>query len=363
MSISDVVTFTRASGGTYFDANGVMQLAGDNEWRRDHDPLTGEPLGILIEEARTNFFTHSEGDLATYSGTTGQLSDAVQPISGFSNSIQFPATVTVTATLVKNHTATVGQPYCFTLFLEMEDDLGAPTIGTGVSDVFYLAAGGVSSRSVTHMGGRLYRVTGYIESATSASSFAIYKYPISAERSFKVAGYQLELGTFPTSYIPTTTAAATRAADSVVITNGWSQPWFNPTSGTFLLDMMSSVPSSEPSTRFIDRSSGNNGVFVTLVTGLGHPSGAVLGGGTVTFSGVDQVARGVFDRIAFGYDATTLSITTRGLSVQNTSNSATVGTVGNLLIGSGTRRGHIKRIRYYPRRLSNAELRALTVLP
>ena len=48
------ITFTRASSGSYFGADGILKYAGVNEARFDHDPVTGESLGLLIEEQRTN---------------------------------------------------------------------------------------------------------------------------------------------------------------------------------------------------------------------------------------------------------------------------------------------------------------------
>ena len=54
------ITFTRASGGSYVGADGLIKYAGVNEPRFDHDPVTGESLGLLIEESRTNLFLRSE---------------------------------------------------------------------------------------------------------------------------------------------------------------------------------------------------------------------------------------------------------------------------------------------------------------
>jgi hypothetical protein len=44
------IDFTRASGGSYVGADGLIKYAGVNEARFDHDPVTGESLGLLVEE-------------------------------------------------------------------------------------------------------------------------------------------------------------------------------------------------------------------------------------------------------------------------------------------------------------------------
>ena len=47
------IYFHRDSIGTYFDANGLLKVAGVHEPRFDHDPRTGQSLGLMIEETRS----------------------------------------------------------------------------------------------------------------------------------------------------------------------------------------------------------------------------------------------------------------------------------------------------------------------
>ncbi|MGE0725173.1 MAG: hypothetical protein AB7O45_12405 [Alphaproteobacteria bacterium] len=64
-SIGDVLEFSRASGATYWDADGVLQIAATGAPRFDHDPAnSNEPLGVLLEgEPRTNMIAYSkDGD-------------------------------------------------------------------------------------------------------------------------------------------------------------------------------------------------------------------------------------------------------------------------------------------------------------
>jgi hypothetical protein len=46
------VTFTRASTAAYYDDKGVLRTAAANTARFDHEPVTGESKGLLIEEAQ-----------------------------------------------------------------------------------------------------------------------------------------------------------------------------------------------------------------------------------------------------------------------------------------------------------------------
>ena len=65
------ITFTRDSIGTYTDDMGILKYASNNVPRFDHDPTTGESLGLLIEESRTNQMIYSSditGDVSQNSG-------------------------------------------------------------------------------------------------------------------------------------------------------------------------------------------------------------------------------------------------------------------------------------------------------
>lgn len=56
---AEMVSFSRASPATYFDAAGVLQTAGVNAPRFDHDPVTLAPLDLLIEVDRTNIIRNN----------------------------------------------------------------------------------------------------------------------------------------------------------------------------------------------------------------------------------------------------------------------------------------------------------------
>ena len=57
------ITFSRpqtGNGVTYVDEDGLIKYASADEPRFDHDPETGECLGLLIEESRQNLLLRSE---------------------------------------------------------------------------------------------------------------------------------------------------------------------------------------------------------------------------------------------------------------------------------------------------------------
>jgi hypothetical protein len=54
------ITYARANNATYFAADGLLKIAAPNEPRFDHDPVTGESLGLLIEDSRVNLLPFTD---------------------------------------------------------------------------------------------------------------------------------------------------------------------------------------------------------------------------------------------------------------------------------------------------------------
>jgi len=69
------VTFSRASGGTYFNSSGTLVEVGTDTPRFDHDPITLAPLGLLIEVSSTNLARNprGEGAVAGVIGSGGAM--------------------------------------------------------------------------------------------------------------------------------------------------------------------------------------------------------------------------------------------------------------------------------------------------
>lgn len=144
--------FTRASDATYFDASGTLQTAGTNVPRFTYDTATLQPLGLMVEEARTNILLNSS-TLSTQSVT----------VSATAYTLSFYGTGTVTL----SGTSTAG-----------------PLVGTGVNS----------------------RVTLTFTPSSGTLTLTV---------SGTVRYANLEAGSTATSHIPTTGSTVTRARDSV----------------------------------------------------------------------------------------------------------------------------------------------------
>jgi hypothetical protein len=219
------VTFTRASTGTFVGSNGLIQTAASGTARFDHNPATGESLGLLVEEARTNAALYS--DLSSnnvISNATQGLNAATSPDGLFTASL-------ITATSISNNfyqatSVTSGSAYSYSIFVKagtasyvefsIFGQIGFTntrlTFGTG-----QISGEQSANLSVTAYPGGWFRVTwGFVSNATSIRGLNLRT---ADGTSYYAWGRQHEAGSFPTSYIPTSGATVTRAADVATVSN------------------------------------------------------------------------------------------------------------------------------------------------
>lgn len=208
-------TFTRASVGTYFDSAGVLQTAASGVPRFDYDPVTHAAKGILIEESRTNLilqsnaFTTSPWDTATCGGGVSNSGSTTIAPNGASTPIYDFST---TSCLFQDISITNGSTYTHSIWIKANQ---SATIG-------FRNPGSSSFTSTNITVGTTWQR--YIITATADQAFSRFLIDNRASSGYGVSGLklslfgaQLEQGSFSTSYIPTTTAAVTRAADRLTI--------------------------------------------------------------------------------------------------------------------------------------------------
>ena len=226
--------------------------------RFDHDPTTGESLGLLVEVQRTNLLLWSEefddeswsttrssvtannqaapngtvtADTLTADGTADFPNAIAQNTGGFSAA----GDKTISAFIKKGtnnfvQIYTAGNVNVFANF-----DLNTGTIGT---------VGTQCTAAIASVGNGWYRcvVTTSQTNPTSisfnivTSSTAPRAQVGGTSNSIYLWGAQLEVGSFPTSYIPTTGATATRAADVASISGSNFSSWYNATQGSIFVE-------------------------------------------------------------------------------------------------------------------------------
>ena len=389
------VTFTRvmtgASVATYVGADGLIKTAGNNVPRFDHNPATGESLGLLVEEERTNLITTSEA-LANITG--GSITN---------NTTTAPDELVTADTLIEDtstgshsvNTASIiwagNTAYTFTFFLKANTRSQATiTLGTSSNWVnsqrnatFDLSTGTVivtAGSSVTASiepflnGWYRCRLTATTIAAPVPSTVQTQMY-VSGSASYTgngtsglfFWGAQLEAGAFPTSYIPTTTATATRAADVASITGTAFSSFYNQTQGTVFADAkVTTVAPATSLTSVFALSDGTTSNRITVYKRANADTSTRLdvstSGSSVAF--INAGTFSVSNLIAASYRVDDFAISLNGLT-PGTDTLGTVPTVSRLNVGGYADstfplNGTIKRLTYWPVRLADPTLQAIT---
>lgn len=378
------VTFTRASTATYFDQFGILQTAASGVPRFEHNPITFESLGLEIEEQRTNLVTYSEQfDNAAWTKSNSSITanTIVAPDGTLSGDKLVENTANATHFAFASVAVTSGVAYTFSFYAKSGErttvnpslSLGFPA---GSSALFDLSTGiatpGVSATaSMALVGNGWYRCsfTATANSTTSANA-AIFLFSGSVTYTgdgfsgIYIWGAQLEVGTFATSYIPTVASQVTRAADSASMTGTNFSSWYNQAEGTLYAESATNNPAAVSSAVASLFASASNFQRIRHVGALIDITAVSSGATTVDTDGV-AVTVGAFGKTAMGFKVNDYAQYTN-TSLGGTDNSAALPVGINVLNigstdGSGNNlNGTIRKIAYYPIRVSNTNLQALT---
>ena len=386
-TFSQIITFTRASTGTFFNSAGVLTSAAIDAPRFDYNPSTLAAQGLLIEEARTNLLLQSADFTTTWSQTNLTITaNTTASPDGGTNGDGLLTTSAGASTGQTSQSFTAGSTITFSVFAKknasnfLRVELGNIVscwwnLNTGATASNNAGSGNVlfSAKSIQAISGGWYRCVLTVTTSTVTTLLtSIYATDTdgnssSINSSIFLWGAQLEVGAFPTSYIPTTTTALTRAAD-VASVNTLS-PWYNASTGTIYAEFALTQPASGGN-QFLARFSDNgyNNSIADNVNGTGFAAIATASGGVFdgTASAAVVVSANTTTKFAGAYAANDLAACKDGGTVATDSTATIPSGLTRFDLGSdhaGANRvkaGYLRRITYYPRRLSNAELQAIT---
>ena len=166
----------------------------------------------------TNLFTYSDGTLATYEKNQN-VTDSPGSIPGFSNAIAFGVNSVVWRFAYKtNYILIPGSVYTFSFYIQMDDGRApVPGFSYDANADLAITMQGISVSTSTNcivkqVSGSLYRVSLTRTAVTPviAENVGVVKYAANSARTFKIAGYQLELRSEPSDYIKTEAAPVSR---------------------------------------------------------------------------------------------------------------------------------------------------------
>ena len=266
------ITFTRGTSGTYFGPDGIMRTAAINEPRFDHDPITGECKGLLMEELKANLLSYSEDFTdSSWPKFGGSISpNIITSPNGTTTASKFIVNTSTTTHYPQKviGSTTVGSSYTFSVFVKAaETSIIVLVCGSGSwyrAATFNLKTGVATSNAqdVGVSAATTYTITPYpngwyrcsVTSSTSDGSSCTNQIRVSngtktnglsgdGVSGFYLWGAQLEETAFPTSYFPTDSTAGgkTRSKDNAMMTGTQFSSWYNQKEGTFFTDVKSST--------------------------------------------------------------------------------------------------------------------------
>ena len=339
----------------------VLLTAQSGVPRFDHNPTTDESLGLLIEESRTNLLTYSE-QINLWSSAGGSITANTQVAPDGTQTAETLTGLRYLSPVVASST------YTFSCYAKKVD--GNNTFSLRVdtpssyASVFNLEAGTVStngtgmSGSITNVGNGWYRCS---TTFTYAVTNAVLISSNSGSNSTYVWGAQLEAGAFATSYIKTEAATVTRAADAASMTGTNFSSWFSNAEGTMYVDVVSP---QDAALYVVSISDGTNNNRIELFNWSSRQ-------GQIVTDNVDQalfdngtIQANFASKIAIAY-ATNNSALSLNAGAASADTSCLMPVVNRIFIGGSALGGvassrTIKKLAYYPMRVTNAQLQALT---
>jgi hypothetical protein len=387
-SLGAGAVFTRASTGTYTNASGVLASAANDAPRFDYDPATLQPKGVLLETASTNLMLQS-GDFnnvawskagAVVAAPTTTANQATAPDGTLTAArIVWPQVIGTNASsfLYQAFLATAA-PYAQSIWLK----------GNAGGEQIYLY---VTNNAIWYSAARITLTTQWqrfnliTPALTAASWFFVLGVDVGAgaghattpAQTIYAWGGQSEAIGYTTSYIPTTGATASRAADALSYPIA-SVTGFDATKGSLAHEYIieGAVVSFNAPAQLLGANPANDVIDVDEYANSGTaiaPNLAACGlfvGGTILTYGAFAavpVPANVVHRGASAWSSGLAMIGAHdGVGTTSSAGSATsVPVIANLSIG-GIERGQpmvsqwARRIRYWPRALSQSELIMVT---
>ena len=379
------ITFQRNGPASFTDKFGKVVLVGANVPRFDHDPITGECKGLLIEQFRTNYvrvstnmasewvsgsgstavdnaITNPDGSVGAWYHTGAELYHQDIDLSGASTNV-------ITVSLwVKERSGQSGN-----LDIQIYQQITGSVIDLGAfgfnpaTAVISTAAANFSNGTVEEYPNGWYRISAKV--TTSSGNFSSSTRYDMQNAEHYVWGMQIETGSFPTSFIPTYGETASRGIDLAEITEEEFSEFYNQTEGSIVSEIMlePSWPVSGYASimmTFSDNSY-NNRITLASSTGSATFNADVAISGSTTRASLGSYTSGSYSiKAAIAYKESDSAGCLNGGAAVTTSPGTlpllTRADIGKDHNSGNPLNGHIKRIMYYPKRLPNSQLVTLT---
>jgi hypothetical protein len=362
----------------------ALQTAAAGVARFEHNPITGESLGLEIEEQRTNLLTYSEqfNDAAwTKTRISIAANTVVAPDGGLTGDKLIEDTSNNTHQVQFSFIPAASTAYTYSVYLKAAERSFALVQltfgGLNTFAIVNLATGSVGSVtgtgtvSATAVGNGWFRVSITATTTSTVSGFAnvytcsdstTFTYTGNGFNGIFIWGAQLEAGAFPTSYIPTVASQVTRSADAASMTGANFSSWYNAAEGTVYSECLFTASSQVAYS--INSGSTANRMFAWANTTTTN-NFRVITNDNVQVDLTSTASINTFNKQAAAYATNNFASVVNG-GIVGTDASGLVPAVNRLQIGNdpsgASLFGTIRKIAYYPLRVTNAQLQGLTTV-
>jgi hypothetical protein len=384
---SSVTAYTATTTAPITNYIPALQTAAAGVARFEHNPVTGESLGLEIEEQRTNLVTRSEEfDNAAWTKTniTVSANVAIAPDGTLTADKVIATTSSMFHEIWNTFTSVLSTVYTGSYFVKAGEHRFVQLLGPGSVFAEFAnfdlltgtrTAGTAGFGSIQPVGNGWHRIS-ISASALSASATARWSLALVANGTvvraapftgdgysgIYVWGAQLEAGAFATSYIPTVASQVTRSADAASMTGTNFSSWYRADEGTIYSEC--SFTATNQVAYSINGGSTANRMFAWANTTVANNFRVITNDSTqVDLNSTASI--NTFNKQAAAYATNNFASVVNGGTV-GTDTAGLVPVVNRLQIGienSGSSlNGTIKKIAYFPRRVTNAELQGMTTV-
>jgi hypothetical protein len=336
------LSVTRATTATRVNSSGLIESVASNVPRLDYS--NGTCPSILVEPQRTNLLTYSSdftnGWYAYLGSVSATANYGIAP-NGTTTSTRILFTST-NQLWAKSISAINGNYGVFSIYIK-------GTAGKKIAITY----GGVDNLLTLQSGWNRYEVKG-----TASIPFLFIGTFGADTLDIEVWGGQVELATYATSYIPTTSASVTRNAD--VISKTGISSLIGQTEGTVFVD--------------IDFTNRGTNYLIQLTDGTNDFIELYVAGGVMYFSGYNGSSQWTIStsltnarhKIAYTYKLNDIALFVDGVLIA-TDTSAAIPTCTNLylnqeLSGQYNQKQYYNSVALWKTRLTNTQLAQLTTI-
>ena len=385
-----VTSYTATNGTPITKYQPKLMTAAADTARFDHDPITGESKGLLIEESRTNLLTYSQdfGNAVWGKWNSALIPNTIVAPDGTLTGSKFTEDgSTWTYHYLRrnaNPMLSLNTTYTYSVYAKAAER----TImrismydGAGFADAKFDLSGGtvfstdLGTAGIESVGNGWYRC--YIMGTSNAANNAqmnfvdIYtcddngsdRYDGDGRSGLYIWGAQLETGSFSTSYIKTTGASATRSADNASITGENFSSWYRQDEGSIYCEAAKMNPVTSVIASLNDGTS-NNRIFINLRSGENFE--VTKSNNQEVLSGYTGLNAETYYKIAACYKKDSAAMSLGGQNSLSDTDCEVPG-VDRLLFSKNYSSNvlydysmYIKKLAYYPQRLTNEQLQNLT---